>query len=62
MSNGPKKIYAITKATLPDKLCRVCGHVIERTRRVAREWERIQYCSAACRRTGSARQRIAAAS
>jgi hypothetical protein len=62
MLNGPRKIYEIRKANLPDKQCRVCGHVIERTRRVAQEWERIQYCSAVCRRTGSTQQRIAAAS
>jgi len=62
MSDGPKKIYEISRANLPAKLCKVCGDVIARTRRVAREWERIQYCSAVCRRTGSAEQRIAAAS
>jgi hypothetical protein len=50
------------KPNLPAKLCKVCGDMIARTRRVAREWERIQYCSAVCRRMASAQERIAAAS
>lgn len=62
MSNGPKRIYEMKRPNLPAKLCKVCGDVIARTRRVAREWERVQYCSAVCRRMGSARQRIASAS
>jgi len=50
------------KASLSSKVCKVCGDVIERTRRAARDWEKIQYCSAACRRTGVAQNRMATAS
>jgi hypothetical protein len=32
------------------KVCRVCGDLIPMTRRAARDWEQIQFCSAACRR------------
>jgi hypothetical protein len=62
MSHGAKKIYEMKKPHLPAKLCKVCGDMIARTRRVAREWERIQYCSAVCRRMATAQERIAAAS
>ncbi len=62
MANGPKRIYEMRKPNLSAKVCKVCGDMIARTRRVAREWERIQYCSAVCRRMGSAQQRIVAAS
>jgi hypothetical protein len=62
MSHGAKKIYEMKRPNLPAKLCKVCGDMIARTRRVAREWERIQYCSAVCRRMASAQERIAAAS
>jgi len=61
MSDGRRNIYEIRRTKRPAKLCRVCGDVIERTRRVAREWERVQYCSAVCRRTGSAQQQIVVA-
>jgi hypothetical protein len=62
MSYGTKNIYEMKKPSLPAKLCKVCGDMIAKTRRVAREWERIQYCSAVCRRMASAHERIAAAS
>jgi hypothetical protein len=63
MSNAPKRIYEMKKPNLaPAKLCKACGDMIARTRRVAREWERIQYCSAVCRRMGSAQQRMVPAS
>jgi hypothetical protein len=62
MSHGTKKVYEMKRANLPAKLCTVCGDMIAKTRRVAREWERIQYCSAVCRRMASAQERIAAAS
>ncbi|HZE26058.1 MAG TPA: DUF2256 domain-containing protein [Terriglobales bacterium] len=50
------------KPSLPAKVCKVCGDVIACTRRAARDWERIEYCNAACRRRGAAQRRIAAAS
>jgi hypothetical protein len=62
MSNGSNRVYEMKKPNLPAKLCRFCGDMIARTRRVAREWERIEYCSAVCRRMGSAQHRIVAAS
>ncbi len=62
MSSGTKKIYEMKKPNLPAKLCKVCGDMIAKTRRVAREWDRIQYCSAVCRRMASVEERIAAAS
>jgi len=62
MSDGPKRIYPLKKPSLPAKLCKVCGDVIAHTRRAAQDWERIEYCSAACRRLGAAQNRIAAAS
>ena len=62
MSYGRKKVYEMKRPNLPAKLCKVCGDMIAKTRRVAREWERIQYCSAVCRRMASAQERIAAAS
>jgi hypothetical protein len=62
MLKGPKRIYEIRKPDLPAKVCEVCGDRIAATRRVAREWARIHYCSAVCRRTGSEQGRLAAAS
>jgi len=62
MSYGTKKVYEMNRPNLPAKLCKVCGDMIAKTRRVAQEWERIQYCSAVCRRMASAQERIAAAS
>ena len=62
MSYGTKKVYEMKRPNLPAKLCKVCGDMIAKTRRVAQEWERIQYCSAVCRRMASAQERIAAAS
>jgi hypothetical protein len=50
------------KANISAKACRVCGEAIEYTRRAARDWDHIEYCSAVCRRTGTANMRLAAAS
>ena len=55
----PRKVVEMKKTSFPAKLCKVCGAVIARTRRAARDWERIQYCSAVCRRTGVAQERAA---
>jgi hypothetical protein len=62
MSHESKRVYEMKKPKLSAKLCKICGDIIARTRRVAREWERIQYCSAVCRRMASAQKRVAAAS
>ena len=63
MAATPKKLIAIPrKPSLSEKVCKVCGDVIERTRRAARDWEQIEYCSAACRRSGVAQSRMATAS
>ncbi len=63
MEDTSGKIVEMPKKTsLSSKVCKVCGDVIERTRRAARDWEKIHYCSAACRRTGVAHKRMATAS
>jgi len=59
---GSRESYPLKKPSLPAKVCKVCGDVIACTRRAARDWERIEYCNAACRRRGAAQRRIAAAS
>jgi hypothetical protein len=50
-----KKVLAFEMKRVPSKLCEVCGDVIAFTRRTARDWEKIQYCSAVCRRAGYSR-------
>ena len=62
MADKSEGIHVVKKESLPAKVCRVCGDVIERTRRAARDWDRIQYCSAVCRRMGTAYERMAEAS
>jgi hypothetical protein len=63
MSNEPVRIdEGRKKANTAAKTCRVCGEAIQYTRRAARDWDRIEYCSAVCRRTGLTHRRIAAAS
>jgi hypothetical protein len=62
MSEKTEGIHLIRKESRPAKACKVCGDVIARTRRAARDWEQIQYCSAVCRRVGVAHERVAAAS
>jgi hypothetical protein len=42
----------------PKKACELCGKPIIRRRLQARDWERIQHCSAACRRLSRDRMRI----
>jgi hypothetical protein len=59
MTDEPKRIVEMKKVSLPMKVCRVCGDVIARTRRAARDWDHIQYCSAVCRRRGVVQQRAA---
>ncbi len=46
MSYGTKNVYEMKKPNLPAKLCKVCGDMIAKTRRVAREWDRIHAGSA----------------
>jgi hypothetical protein len=62
MSESGTKPIQLKKKSLPAKICRVCGDMIELTRRSVRDWETIQYCSAACRRTGVWHGRLAEAS
>lgn len=38
-----------------DKTCAVCGRRIEWRRKWARDWDRVRYCSAGCRRRGVTR-------
>jgi hypothetical protein len=59
MSDQSKKVVEMKKASLPVKVCKVCGDAIARTRRAATDWEHIQYCSAVCRRIGVVQQRTA---
>jgi hypothetical protein len=60
MSQG--KVLPLKKESVAAKVCKVCGEMIAFTRRTARDWEKIQYCSAVCRRTGVSHQRMAEAS
>jgi hypothetical protein len=66
MADKPEGIHVVRhglkKESLPAKVCKVCGDGIARTRRAARDWERLQYCSAVCRRMGVVHERIAQAS
>jgi len=59
MADEPRKIVEMKKTSLPAKVCKVCGDVIERSRRAARDWDRIRYCSAVCRRMGVVQERTA---
>jgi hypothetical protein len=43
------------KATLPRKLCGVCGRVMTWRRHWARNWAEVKYCSDACRRLKAGR-------
>jgi hypothetical protein len=56
------KIVALKRGSLPAKACKVCGESIEFTRRTARDWEAIKYCSAVCRRNRTTPQRMPMAS
>jgi hypothetical protein len=63
MSSKPVRIdEGRKKANAAAKTCRVCGEAIEYTRRAARDWDRIEYCSAVCRRMRGSNGQIAAAS
>lgn len=62
MSKHLDGIHVVKKESQAAKPCKVCGDTILRTRRVARDWDQIQYCSAVCRRMDSTHERIAAAS
>ena len=44
------------------KVCAVCGEMIALTRRAAKDWDHIRYCSAVCRRIGMVQRRMAKAS
>jgi hypothetical protein len=61
MESQPEGIHVVKKESLPAKVCKVCGEMIERTRRAKPDWNQIQYCSAVCRRMGVAYERVAAA-
>jgi hypothetical protein len=53
MMNLFKGEFPSRKDNMRVKVCRVCGDLIPMTRRAARDWEQIQFCSAACRRNRS---------
>jgi len=60
MADKPtKKVVEMKKASIPARMCKVCGDAIAWTRRVASDWEHIQYCSAVCRRIGVVQHRAA---
>lgn len=40
------------KATLPTKTCPVCTRPFAWRKKWARDWDRVVYCSARCRRAG----------
>jgi hypothetical protein len=62
VSNSVENSFAARTENFPVKECQVCGELIPMTRRTARDWEQIQFCSAACRRNGHVPSPIAKAS
>lgn len=40
---------------IPQKACATCGEKIVWRRRIATNWDRVEYCSASCRRSSVAR-------
>lgn len=40
----------VAKRDLPRKICERCGRPFTWRRKWARDWERVRYCSDACRR------------
>jgi hypothetical protein len=48
--NVLKGDFFYKKSSSPAKVCPVCGDLIPLTRRAARDWDQIQFCSAVCRR------------
>jgi hypothetical protein len=57
----PKNDFLKIKS-LPAKVCAVCGEMIALTRRAAKDWDHVRYCSAVCRRIGIVQRRMAKAS
>jgi hypothetical protein len=51
-------IVALRHATSVTKPCKTCGDPIEFNRRTAREWGKVQYCSAVCRRNRRISERV----
>lgn len=43
----------VDKANLPTKLCAACGRPFSWRKKWERDWERVRYCSDACRRKGA---------
>jgi hypothetical protein len=62
MMNVVKGNFFLQKSNSPVKVCQVCGDMIPMTRRAARDWEQIQFCSAVCRRSNRLQQPQAKAS
>lgn len=46
--------YKGNKLALPSKPCAACGRPMTWRKRWARTWEQVKFCSAACRRSGTA--------
>lgn len=46
-------VVIISSEPLPQKACKVCGRPVQFTRKASGVWDRIEYCSAACRRLAS---------
>jgi hypothetical protein len=55
------QLLALKQRSAAVKACKVCGECIEFNRRTAREWEKVEYCSAVCRRNRRMAARIPAA-
>lgn len=43
----------VKKAELPEKICPVCRRPFSWRKRWARDWDRVTYCSHACRKAAS---------
>jgi len=56
------KIVTLRRGKATTRLCTVCGDPIEFNRRTARDWEKVQYCSAVCRRNRHTSENMRAAS
>jgi hypothetical protein len=46
-------VIMIPSDAVQPRRCKVCGDLIEFSRRAARAWNSIEFCSAACRRMSS---------
>jgi len=62
MSESSNRVLALKRRRSAVKVCKVCGETIEFSRRTAREWEKVEFCSAVCRRNRHAAERLSAAS